>query len=482
MFNVDSRSVYGELTRSGVDSQVYLQDSKVFVVEPAKRHWIHGVLNDLTRVTLLECVVMTGLGSSWREGESYHFAKLFPHFVIEGREHLDPTERNVGAIHFQLTDAEALFYDFDAFGVVFSPGQDLIREVIKARKLDREVRIGEHPSLLYFAGKREIVEVRTRLGKLSVCHNPSLNMPGPSGVGFTNKISCTLEFPSPALFSEAVEAVLTLIMFFSIVAGRRQGLESTELTLASGVDESEPKILEVYWSYNPGRHQEGSREPHPAEVLSEPIHHPEAYRALVSRWLERHSAMRDARGRFSALFSERRYDVDRLIGLANVFDILPANSVPPDVRISANMQSAVNEATSTFKTFPESPEKQSVLNVLGRVGRSNLKRKIRHRNKMLTDAARGWFEDLDLVTDEAVNCRNHYVHGSSARIDYNDHPQLTMFFADTLEFVFAASDLIECGWNMNEWLSRGTVGSHPFGVHVAGYRPNVQELKTLLRE
>jgi hypothetical protein len=67
----------------------------------------------------------------------------------------------------------------------------------------------------------------------------------------------------------------------------------------------------------------------------------------------------------------------------------------------------------------------------------------------LTEAGEWSFPDSYLVLDEAVNCRNHYVHGSRAKIDDQEHFFETVpFFTDTLEFVFAASDLIEAGWNI----------------------------------
>lgn len=485
-FFVGGRRIYGELTRSGPATEIYLQDEEAFPVEREERPTIQGVLNDLTKVTLVECVPITGFGSSVRGEERYYFARLFPHFVLEGREHLDTEKSNVAAIHFQLTDCIPLFYDFDAFGHVSSPDRELVREVIKANKLNRDVRIGSNPHLLYFTGQHDIFEGATALGKVSVSHNPSFKWPGPHGVGITNSIGCTLEFPVPVVFREAIEAVLTLVAFFSIIAGRQQGLENTYVTLTPVTDSpvnARPTVLEVHWSYNPkGQRNGNDREPHPSEVLCDPVHHPESYATLLLRWLQRHEAMRDARGRFSSLFSNRRYDVERLIGLANVFDILPAECVPLHVAISPGMRSAVDIATTAFRNLPASPEKNNVLTALGRVGKSTLKQKIRHRARLVTNAVTRLFEDLELVTDEAVNCRNHYVHGSSARIDYSRNPDTMLFLTDTLEFVFATSDLVECGWDINEWLRRGSVGSHPFGLYTSGYNTNVKELRGLLRQ
>ena len=37
------------------------------------------------------------------------------------------------------------------------------------------------------------------------------------------------------------------------------------------------------------------------------------------------------------------------------------------------------------------------------------------------------FPGLDDVLKEAVNCRNHYVHGSPGKIDYARNPDITIF-------------------------------------------------------
>ena len=90
------------------------------------------------------------------------------------------------------------------------------------------------------------------------------------------------------------------------------------------------------------------------------------------------------------------------------------------------------------------------------------------------------FPELQLVLDEAVNCRNHYVHGSTAKIDYSQHFDMVTFFTDTLEFVFGASDLIDAGWDMRIFVEKGTTMSHPFGAYRVNYSGGLKALKELL--
>src|SRR5690606_40268316 len=73
---------------------------------------------------------------------------------------------------------------------------------------------------------------------------------------------------------------------------------------------------------------------------------------------------------------------------------------------------------------------------------------------IFTAAAPTLFPELDLVVDQAVNCRNFYVHGSASAIDYSTNFDQVQFFTDTLEFVFGISDLLRSEEHTSELQSR----------------------------
>ncbi|MFQ5853662.1 MAG: HEPN domain-containing protein, partial [Candidatus Binatia bacterium] len=168
------------------------------------------------------------------------------------------------------------------------------------------------------------------------------------------------------------------------------------------------------------------------------------------------------------------------IGSANMFDILPSSAVPPNAQLPKELNAAKETSREIFKQLTQSPERDSVLAALGRVGKSSLKQKIRHRAQFLIEAVGERFPEIITVTDEAVNCRNHYVHGSEPRFDYSDNFGTVIFFTDTLEFVFAASELIEAGWDVKAWSEIGTTMSHPFARYCVNYAENLRKLKALL--
>src|SRR5439155_13162460 len=103
------REVSGELHVAGRGTSLYLRADEKFNPHAIPGGCVTGVLHDLTRVTLIQCITLEGLGSSTRGSERYYFAKLFPHFVVEGRRHLEPNANVIVEITFVLEDATALF-------------------------------------------------------------------------------------------------------------------------------------------------------------------------------------------------------------------------------------------------------------------------------------------------------------------------------------------------------------------------------------
>ena len=133
-----------------------------------------------------------------------------------------------------------------------------------------------------------------------------------------------------------------------------------------------------------------------------------------------------------------------------------------------------------FQALPHGTDRDSVLGALGRVGTLTLKRRIRFRAEVISQLIGERIPNIDRVAEEAVNLRNRYVHGGTTRIDYSNNPDLGIFLTDTLEFVFAASDLVDAGWNIRDWIERGPSIHHPFGSYLESYLENWKELKRLI--
>src|ERR1043166_6818435 len=84
------RILYGELTVDGRATSLYLRDTSFFSTHNIPDRCIHGVLHDLTKVSLLGCITTEGPGSFGRYGEGYNFSRVFPHYVAHGDRHISP--------------------------------------------------------------------------------------------------------------------------------------------------------------------------------------------------------------------------------------------------------------------------------------------------------------------------------------------------------------------------------------------------------
>jgi hypothetical protein len=105
---------------------------------------------------------------------------------------------------------------------------------------------------------------------------------------------------------------------------------------------------------------------------------------------------------------------------------------------------------------------------------------VQSRAKLITDIVGNRFPDLELVVNQAVDCRNYYVHGTGLKIDYSKYLDQVYFLTDTLEFVFAASDLVQSGWDITAWAKKRSTLSHPFGKYWYNYARQLKEFKKLI--
>jgi hypothetical protein len=437
-----------------------------------------GIFYDQSKVSLIQCITVRS-SSFTKSDERHYHDSLFPHYVIFGNQHINSSDRVIKELRFTVDDAKTIFYDFDSFGAVIDarPHMERIADAIKS---DRKIEIGDHPQLFYFTGKYEIIAVDTVLGEISVNHGFGGGYPGPGGIQFDNTIWLNISFDSERTVTEAIESVFDSLRFLEVMAGRPQNLLKLEFFPGNTADYS--NVLDVYWCMPPRRNPDNeSSEPHPADLPIRAAIDKDEFTIVLKRWLERQNERRVARGRFSTAFAyQNRYCTDRIVGAANMFDIMPRSAYSETVTLDSDLETARDESRKAFKELPNSPERDSVLSALGRIGTLTLKRKIRARADMITDIVGDKFPELDVIVDQAVNCRNHYVHGSEPKFDYEKHIDQVHFFTDTLEFVFAASDLLEAGWDISAWIKRGSTQSHPFGEYRVNYALRLRELKKLL--
>jgi hypothetical protein len=473
--------VDGELEIAGPQSSLVLRDGETFYFDDSSNLWVTGSLYDQTRITLIQCV-QTGSTSHATPGEGVksHSVTLFPHFIAQGRVHLERDKPTVREIAFTFEDAPSLFYDFDAFGSVANAAQYIdMLTAGNAERFKRPIRTGPDAQIAYFAGQRLIIEADTEIGKIRVEHYPSWAICGPRGIKIANEIWISIIPGLPIGFDDAVNRLRSLLRFVAVSVGRKQNLPDFKLDIGSS---DAPKVLQVHWSDYPRRIDDVipriRSTPQPADLPLNPIRHPHEFVRVIKSWLAANTERLIARERIhESLAHQNHYTVDRLVGAANAFDQLPEAAVPRRVDLTPEVLSAKQQCKKIFRDLPASDEREFLFRALGRLGKASLNQKVRHRAQIITAAVADKFPSLDFVCDRAIECRNYFVHGSSFRFQL-EHPSGNQsFLTDTLEFVFTASELIEAGWDIKRFLDAPTSMSHPFGTYRVRYKESLQALQ-----
>ena len=485
----------GHLKICGIDTQLKLLSSKpIGDTDEASRDQ-HGFLKNGAKASLLECVY---LGSTEYLSESgKHETRFFPHYVLIGDFFVASDDAVITAIHYHFENVDCLVNGRETFGTIRPTREEFVRilktEEARADKIaqehgwerrKREVQIGDHPILQYFSGLWEIMRCDAEIGSVRMTNRTSHKVGSNSkGIGIHNEIAIGLQFAAPRTVDAALSALRNVHGFFELCLGRRQRYLWIEAELVDEhqeIGDGRNPPLEVYWSYCNERVSGETQPTHYWDNLLCLGAQSTDFTKVLSGWLDSAPMVADARARFGSAFHSGTYSVDRIVSAANMFDLLPDNYIPRKKELDETTRASVDESRARFKELPESFARQSLLSALGRVGSASLADKICHRADIVIEADADTFQELHLPCRQAVICRNHYVHGSKGAFDYREKFNEFVFLLNTLEFVFAASELIELGWDYDSWRGKHLGSSHKFGFYVANFEENILNLKQVL--
>lgn len=473
-FRLQELDVWGELVFAGEDSRLQLkvQGHHPQICAPKV---IHGRLHNFTYVTCVGCVggEQPDLTLS-SDGSSYSTWDVFPHQVLAGRSYFDPDKNHIKKVRFSTGDICRIFHDRDSFGVVRNPSESL-HSVIPEKIGDREVPTGPNPQFVYFAGRDIPLSVSLSFGALEVQHWPFARS-NAQGAGISTRMMIQLEFGPVLTLQECLRTVLRVGQFLDLVAGRSQGIESVEVEL-EGADSGELP-LSLYWSLGP--QQTGGQkldEPSWIDMPLDGIRRAEEFGNVIAEWFES-DAHSLARARLhSCRKNGNTFDVNRLVAAANMFDLTSAMS---PVEIPKDLADVREECLIALKALPRSDERDSAIMALSRIGTPTLMKKVQSRVAVL----RPHFvlKDLEKVLRQAIKCRNYFVHGPGDKsFNVSVAANHKAFLTETLEFVFAAAELIDCGWAAGAWRLRPHTGHHWFSRYLSEYEESSRDLLLALK-
>ena len=476
IFSVSTgQKLTGSLSLNGEETTLHLWGDKIEECDALDKTTINGILENQKKASMIDCIVTEEGRFYGKDGASYHY-RLFPHYVVVGTRHRSSSEKTITKISFVIDDAMALFHDRHAFGTVFVP-PDRVKDIASMDLFEKVQFEDESPILAYWTGKVQIFSADTTLGKISAYHQPSFKAGGSHGACISNRIVVFVEFSEARSVRETDVEIRKVLRFFHTILGRPQNLADLQI-----IDDGDlhPEASDLHLSMYPNHSRRSSiREPDFRDILVDAATDREDFSHLLCDWLSKEETWRIARSRFASGWSGARdYDADRIVGAANMFDLLPDSAVPSNSTLEGCLEDAVRQSTKLFEELPPGQERDSILGYLGRVKKPSLKRKIRYRSQVISSRIGASIPDVDEVTDAAVDLRNIFVHGSTSSTVRKDKLQESInFLTDTLEFVFCASDLIELGWKIESWHKKQKGAGHPFADYLRSYSANLTRFR-----
>lgn len=483
----------GLLNIAEANSMLKLVGKNFWELHETEYTQIHGVLNDGKKASLLDCVLQGRTRYRFDEYSQCE-SRFFPNYVVIGEEFIRSDEPVIQAVRYHFENINCLLSGYKTFQSL-STDKNEIHQILKAiHKREEKIaekhsrgktpfkpQIGEHPHLLYFSDFREIIACEPKVGKVSLTNRTSRTIGSPAGIDISNEVIANIEFKEPKTLDATIHALHALHGLFELNLGHRQRYRWIELELIHYAKETEcetPQTAHLYWNLCNERVM-GDSKISSSDTLLAPIRRAEEFSKVTTNWMDSVEVMGDPRVRFRTAFFGG-YGINRIVGAANMFDLLPDSHAPKTKETDAQLDDAVMQCKKVFAGLPDGFARQTILSALGRVGRASLRDKIYHRANKIIAVAGDKFPELHLPCNHAVLSRNHYVHGSKGAFDYQKHFTEFAFIIDTLEFVFAFSDLLDLGWDLRGWMDEGPSTTHPFGIYLLNYLHNINRLKSII--
>lgn len=464
----------GQLRLQNSETKLTLHSERK--IEGASGFTTFGISSKGLHVSLLGCNISTYIKSGRRNGGANNHVEIFPHYTILGSKHIDEQEKIIHSIQFTTSDAFQLFDDENAFGIRHKAGE-LVNAAIRKDGLGDGTTANENAMLLYYTGNRNIFEVETNLGRIKAYHDPIYNFGDSSGVFLKNRIRISITRNEKIDFHSAINALSDVSAFLSYVAGRIQRIKSIEI-LDGEFDDPTTRISHVKQSYRWMRGPKISlHTPRHSDLPISPFKDRQQFEKVLKEWMQRHPRWRPARiALLGCLRDSNNYSPLRLVAAANMFDLIPNEDIPPEeFKISDEVELVRNSCIAAFKELPNTYDRNNAISNLNRLGNPSLPKKIYQRIGVIRRNCNLPLHNLERVAKISVQHRNYLVHGK-AEIDHHAASHHLALLTEALEFIFMASDFIECGWQMEDWSTKFHREGHSISRFLEIYEIESQEL------
>lgn len=436
----NKRHLYGRITLSNerggyasttkiFDTITTIFDERHFDIQPGTS--LHGV-SEKGKVSLISCH-----RASARFDSTTMSCAVKSQYAVFGNDHLHRKDSVIRQVQFRFDDLHTVFDHHggrDAFEIITDPDRRIV-EAIEEYKPDYIPSIGEYkrPWVCYFSGNYDLLPPRrTVLGTVNAQRH--LHSSTSSGITIKDIPCITIDFGDRHVtLDDAIDRMKMVRRFFAWIIGYAPKFTNVKVFTGEKPTEGEyDPGLDVYMS---GMGGATGRQKLGGSILVS-ASQPEYFMAVMENWLTRNSERLQAnltyfslmRGMFNTVIETK------MCAAANVFDQLPAS----DKRGRAQM---LDVALERYR----------------RVIRPHLE--LRHMQRVIRSA---------------INCRVYLTHGSvepsrkTYNVDYSNYRSM-IFLTEALRFVYGASELIKCGWDIASWKDLHFKHEHPFGAFIETY-------------
>jgi len=473
-FIIDDNQILGELLLDGEDSKLNLSSRKQIPYNP-EPHTLFGESIDHRKISLYKCVGQ----SPFPEGIyplPVFKRETFPHYALIGSKHFSWNEPVFNTVTFKTDDLGLLYSQRGSIGSALVDSEklkDTIGKTPTTKNFDPE----NHTVIYYFTENTPPSPVNLKIGEFSIKTTVTGNASDITGISCIKETTATITYDTPKALDQIINDVTDILDFLTTITGRSQGIQdlyvNTSKNSCNAVSTQSDATL-VHWSLAPT--SVGSSLQSRWDMPVTPDTFEEMFSNVFRNWIHRHDEWCIARSRI--LHSQRNgtyYDENRLIAAANAFDLLPDSSYPEVGKLTEETTLKKERCKEIIMEMKHGDERSQILGTLNFWG-SKLMDKILYKSKIVQEKFNNHFQGLEDVLKIALKARNFYVHGS----DYGHkfYEELTTFLTDTLEFVFIAADLIECGWDASQWVNQGHGVGHPLARYLHLYPSEIIRFNT----
>lgn len=468
-FTIGKSPILGELVLAGEETKLCLSSRTNIPYNP-EPHTLFGESLDHNKISLYDCVGHSPVPEGVYPNPVFK-REIFPHFALIGTKHFARDEQVFKAISFKTDDLGLLFSRRGTFGSAWLDPKKLA-EVLGPTFSVRNIALGESPAIFYFTGRKSFDPIKLHIATFSTDIKFTGSVSDTTGISCPAETIATLTYEDPKTLDQIISDVTSILDFVATITGRHQGVRDLIATTSVAThDPDSPTIdrVSVHWSFapksletSPGNHRDFPVTPEVSE---------EEFNNVFSSWMQKHDDWVTARSRILRWQKHgHNYDENRLIAAANAFDILPDSIYPEVGKLSEETLLKRKRCKEIIMELKHGNERSQILGTLEFWG-SKLGDKLLCRSKIVQNNFNEHFPNLDEVLKIALKARNFYVHGTDyGHKYYND---LLVFLTDTLEFVFVASDLIECGWDASRWAKQEPSLDHPMARFFYSYKTDV---------